>query len=193
MESHGGGASSPIPCLEEDPALDLGGVGKAPISSPGTWGPPLLLPSCLGRRRKQRERGDWRMLKGTWGRERPVLFGTKTLLHSPPWLGGSWLMASGCASSQIEEKIARFKLRRKQKPNQIKPNLLGFLSRIFLPSFFLHPPNLGIVPKPVPGPSSDSLLSSSLLISAVSYLYIVLLMCNSCGADGPGVTRSQSL
>lgn len=34
--------------LEENPALDLGGVGKALFSSPGTWGPPLLLPSYLG-------------------------------------------------------------------------------------------------------------------------------------------------
>ncbi|XP_058996653.1 uncharacterized protein LOC131811809 [Mustela lutreola] len=31
------------------------------------------------------------------------------------------------------------------------------------------------------------------LISCVSYLYVVMLMNNSCGADGPGVNRSQSL
>lgn len=68
-----GGPSPPVRCLEEDPALDLGGAGKAPFSSPGTWGPPLLLPSCLGRGRKQPERGDCRVLKGTWGRGRPVL------------------------------------------------------------------------------------------------------------------------
>lgn len=178
-------------------------MGEPPFSSPGVWGTLTASPGSLGRRRKQPERRDWRALRGTRGDQRGRSFLPQDQnSRCLPREGGNWLMASRCASFQIGDKIARFQMWRKQKPNQTKPNLLGFHSQISscLPVSIPHlkfGDSVQTCPRPLLGlpPSLPSFFFSFVffIISSVSYLYIVLLMYNSCGADGPRVTRSQSL
>lgn len=194
------------------PLLPPYGFGREPSSRPlEGWATPLFEPrhvgtptaatppppaSCLGRRRKRLESRDWRVLRGP-GDQRGLLPRDQNS-GCPLGEGGGWLMASRCASSQIGEKIARFQMWRKQKLNQTKQNLLGFLSQIFSSLPFSMPQIWGQCPNLSPAPPRASFLPPFFsfvffIISSVSYLYIVLLMYNSCGADGPGVTRSQFL
>lgn len=76
-----------------------------------------------------------------------------------------------------------------------RERILFFLGPDSLTSSPSHPPNSRTVLRRVVSLSTPVLPFFFFfnLISRVSYLYIVMLMSNSCGADGRGVSGSQSL